>query len=165
MLWPDSTTSRMIRDLWNAIAAEGVPSMATHTHGRHQPHVSLTVAEHLPVRAALESVAPVPPEPIRVLIEAAGVFPGAFLFLACVANQQLLDEQRRVHHAIRPFAVGPWRHFEPGTWTPHITTAWALTPQQLAKALPIVLDRLPMEGWFDRGGVEDGSTGENWTSP
>jgi hypothetical protein len=87
------------------------------------------------------------------------------LFLACVANEPLLDEQRRVHRAVQPLAIDPWPHFEPGTWAPHITTGWSLTQQQLSEALPTVLDRLPVEGWLDRGGVEDGSTGENWTSP
>jgi hypothetical protein len=178
-LWPDGIASQLIRALWNEIAANDLPSMATHTHQLHQPHVSLTVAEHLPVTAALEAVQPVPREPIRLLVEAAGVFPSTspaatlisdetetsgVLFLACVANPELLDEQRRVHEAIRPLAVKPWPHFEPGTWTPHITTGWALTPRQLARAMPIVIDRLPIAGLLDRGGVEDGSTGERWTS-
>jgi hypothetical protein len=165
VLWPDSTTSRVIRDLWDAIAVEGVPSMATHTHRLHQPHVSLIVAEQLPVNAVVEVVGPVPPEPIKLLIEAAGVFPGGFLFLACVASQQLLNEQRRVHRAVQPFAIDPWPYFGQGTWTPHITIGWALTPQELSQALPIVLDCLPIDGWLDNGGVEDGSTGENWTYP
>jgi hypothetical protein len=165
VLWPDSTTSWAIRDLWEALATQGLPSMATHTHGRHEPHVSLIVADHLPVNASLGAVAPVPRQPIRLLIEAAGVFPGDFLFLACVANKELLDEQRRVHQAIRPLVVDPWPYFEPGTWTPHVTTGWELTRQQLAESLPLVLDHLPIAGWLDRGGVEDGTTGENWTSP
>ena len=162
VLWPDATTSRAIQELWAAIAAHGVPSMATHTHKLHQPHVSLTVAEQLPVRAALKAVAPVPTEPIRLLVNAAGVFPGGFLFLACVASRALLDEQLRVHQAVRMLAVDPWPYFEPGTWTPHITTGWALTTQQSAEALPLVLDCLPIEGWLESGGVEDGSTGEYW---
>jgi hypothetical protein len=40
-----------------------------------------------------------------------------------------------------------------------------LTHEQLAGALPIVLRRLPIEGWSDHGGVEDNSTGEHWASP
>jgi hypothetical protein len=165
VLWPDITTSRVIRDLWDELETEGVPSMATHTHKLHKPHVSLIVAEHLPVNASLQAVGPVPTEPIRLLIEAAGVFPGGFLFLACVANVEMLDEQRRVHRAVQPLAVDPWPHFDPGTWTPHVTAGWTLTQRQLAEALPIVLDRLPIEGWLDHGGVEDGSTGEHWASP
>jgi hypothetical protein len=165
VLWPDSTTSRRIRDLWDTLEAAGVPSIATHTHGLHQPHVSLVVAGHLPVNASLEAVMAAPRKPIRLLIEATGVFPGGFLHLACVANHSLLDEQRRVHELVRPLVVDPWPHFEPGDWTPHITVGWELTTRQLAQALPMVLDNLPIEGWLDHGGVEDGTTGENWTFP
>ena len=163
MLWPDEVTSDAIHYLWNLLADHGVPSMATHTHKLHRPHVSLSVAEHLPVRAALDAVAPVASQPIRLLIEAAGVFPGGVLYLAVVPNSELLDEQRRVHEALRPLAIEPWPHFEPGGWTPHITTGWALTDGQIAKALPTVLDCLPIEGWLDTGGIEDGTTGERWT--
>jgi hypothetical protein len=102
----------VIRDLWDELETEGVPSMATHTHKLHKPHVSLIVAEHLPVNASLQAVGPVPTEPIRLLIEAAGVFPGGFLFLACVANVEMLDEQRRVHRAVQPLAVDPWANIQ-----------------------------------------------------
>jgi len=175
VLWPDGSTNQVIRALWDGIEAHGVPSMATHSHKLHQPHVSLTVATHIPVRAALEAVQPVPRAPIRLLVEAAGAFPAeppsgregtyVVLFLACVANTELISEQRRVYDAIRPLAVGSWSHLEPATWTPHITTVWALTPEQLATVLPIVISKLPIKGWLDRGGVEDGRTGERWTSP
>lgn len=165
VLWPDDATSRLIRDLWETLETAGVPSMRTHTHALHQPHVSLVVAEQLPVIAALEAVMPVPREPIRLLMEGAGIFPGGFLHLMCVANHGLLDEQRRVHEAVRSLAVDPWPHFEPGDWTPHITLGWELAEGQLVQALPIVLCHLPLEGWLDHGGVEDGTTGENWTVP
>jgi hypothetical protein len=122
VLWPDRTTSQTIRDLWNLLSDRGVPSTATHTHRLHQPHISLTVAEHLPVREALDAVGTVPSRPIRLLIEAAGVFPGGYLYMAVVPSAELLDEQRRVHEAVRSSATEPWPHFEPGTWTPHITT-------------------------------------------
>lgn len=180
ILWPDDNASHLIRTVWDEIASQGLPSMATHTHRLHKPHVSLTVAEYMPVRAALEAAQPLPSQPIKLLVESAGVFPSespfrpvtsdragrcGFLFLACVADCGLLEEQRRVHGAVRSLEVRPWPHFDPGTWTPHITSGWGLTPEQLARALPIVLDRLPIEGWLERGGVEDGSTGEHWTSP
>jgi hypothetical protein len=164
VLWPDLHTTTLIRTLWDEIARHGVPSMATHSHRLHEPHVSLIVAESLPVDAALEVVGPVPSRPIQLLIEAAGVFPGGFLFLTCAGSRELLDEHHRVHELIRPQAVEPWPYFTPGEWHPHITTGWALTYEQLAKALPIVLDHLPIHGWLAHGGVEDGTTGEQWPS-
>jgi len=80
--------------------------LATLTHRLHQPHVSLTVAEFFPVRDALDALGAIPPQPIRFLIEAVGVFPQGALFLACVASRDLLDEQRRVHNAVESLAVG-----------------------------------------------------------
>jgi hypothetical protein len=62
-------------------------------------------------------------------------------------------------------AVDPWPYYRPGAWTPHVTTCRALTDAQLASALPVVLDALPIEGWLDAGGVEDGTTGERWPAP
>jgi hypothetical protein len=96
--------------------------MATHSHRRHVPHISLFVAEDLPVSGALAAVGRVPKEPLRLLIESAGMFPEGNLFLAAIVTPALQEEQRRVHDLIEPMAFDPWPHFAPGTWTPHITT-------------------------------------------
>jgi hypothetical protein len=140
--------------------------MATHTHRLHQPHCSLTVAEELPADEALDAVGVVPVRPIPLLVGSVGVFPpGGTLFLACVANQPLLSEQRRVHRAVASTAVKPWPYFEADAWVPHITLSWSLTPTELATAIPLVLERLPIAGTLDHGGLEDGTTGENWPAP
>jgi hypothetical protein len=65
VLWPDDNASHLIRTVWDEIASQGLPSMATHTHRLHKPHVSLTVAEYMPVRAALEAAQPLPSQPIQ----------------------------------------------------------------------------------------------------
>lgn len=164
VLWPDEETSTAIRGIWDALAERGISSLATFTHRLHRPHLSLTVAGDLPARLALEAVVPVPSRPIRLEIESAGIFPSTVLFLACVTNDDLLAEQRRVHAAIEPIAVGPWPYFRPGSWTPHITVAMSLGVDDLAAALPVVIERLPVHGVLDSGGLEDGSTGDSWAS-
>ena len=75
VLWPDDNASHLIRTVWDEIASQGLPSMATHTHRLHKPHVSLTVAEYMPVRAALEAAQPLPSQPIKLLVESAGCVP------------------------------------------------------------------------------------------
>ncbi len=166
VLWPDEKTAAVVRGLWDALSARGLPSLSTHTHRQHQPHCSLTVAEGLPADQALDALGVVPSRPIPLLIGSVGVFPpqGA-LFLACVANQALLGEQRRVHLAVVPLALEPWPYFEFDAWVPHITLSMGMTSDQLATAIPLVMDRLPLMGTFDHGGVEDGTTGENWPAP
>jgi len=152
-----------VRELWNGLNALGLPSLATTTHRLHQPHCSLSVAEQLPAGETLDAVGVVPARPIPLLVESVGVFPSnGTLFLACVANRALLDEQCRIHRAIAPLAVRPWLYFEFDAWTPHITLSWALTSTELGTAISFVLERLPISGTFDHGGVEDGTTGENW---
>jgi hypothetical protein len=69
-----------------------MPSLAVWTHRLHQPHCSLTVAEHLPVEPVPAAVGVVPLEPIPLLIEAVGLLPPAALLLDVVANQALLAE-------------------------------------------------------------------------
>lgn len=166
VVWPDAATSAIVRRIWDELAADGLPSLATRTHCRHQPHCSLTVAENLPVEGALAAVGAVPARPLPLRIESIGVFPTmGTLFLAPVVTPELLAEQRRVHSAVLPHAERPWPYFEPGAWTPHITLAWSLTAEEMVVAVPLVLARIPITGTFDRGGVEDGRTGESWPAP
>lgn len=165
VLWPDGDTSHRIRNLWKALSARGLPSLEIHTHRLHQPHCSLKVAADLPAADALAAVGVVPRTTIPLLAESVGVFPpGGALFLGCVVNQRLLREHQRVHEAITPLAIGPWPFFEPDGWVPHITLASSMSPDELAKAIPLVMEHLPIRGTFDRGGVEDGTTGESWPS-
>ena len=165
VLWPDARTSAEIRGVWDALDAERLPSMATHTHRLHQPHCSLVVAEGLDPEDALGAIGGVPSRGIPFRIGSVCVFPPSrALFLACVANRSLLDEQRRVHAATTPLVVEPWPYFEPDGWVPHITVSWTLSLGELGTAIPLILDRLPITGTFDCGGVEDGTSGETWAA-
>jgi hypothetical protein len=43
----DDQADRAVRKLWHLLADSGLPSLATRTHRRHRPHVSLAVARSL----------------------------------------------------------------------------------------------------------------------
>jgi hypothetical protein len=166
VLWPDESTEAAIREVWTSLSDHGLSSLATHTHRRHRPHCSLSVAMELPAEDALAAVGALPAAPIPFLVESVGVFPphGA-LFLACVANEALLHEQRRVHQATKPLATQPWPFFEFNRWVPHITLSMAMSPREFAQAIPLVIEKLPIRGTFESGGVEDGDTGQHWPDP
>jgi hypothetical protein len=164
VLWPDPETSAAVRDIWRKLTAAGLPSLETHTHRRHQPHVSLVVAENLDVHAASNAVGPAPATPIPCRVEVAGLFPGGVLLLPLVPNIELLVEQQRVSTALNGLAAGRWAHTAPGLWMPHMTCAYNLAPDQAATALAIALEHLPLNGYLTTGGVEDGTTGANWPS-
>jgi hypothetical protein len=162
VLWPDDATTRAVTSVWAALETEGIPTLASRTHRRHRPHVSLVVGEDLDPATALEILETVPERPLRLLVSSPGVFPGGILFLACVPNTNLLEEQRRVHGLVAPMTKGLWEYFAPGAWSPHLTISYGLDEAQLARALPVILDHLPIEGWLTGGGVEDGHSGERW---
>jgi hypothetical protein len=148
--------------MWAALESADVPTLATHTHGRHRPHVSLLVADHIDPEPVLQATGRLPAREVPMRLESVGVFPGGVLFLACAPSRELLEEQDRVHEAARPFVLAKWPYYEPGRWMPHLTVAYDVGPEQLERALPLLVGMLPIHGVFDRGGVEDGATGESW---
>lgn len=162
VLWPDRATSDTIRSIWDALAAAGLPSLATHTHRLHQPHCSLVVGEELPAEPTLKAVGIVPAAPIPFDLESVAIFPQLAMVLPCVPSLGLMEEQRRAYSAVHELVVGEWPWFGADRWSPHVTLAMSVTPDQAKQALPIVLERLPIRGVFDRGGVEDGTSGEHW---
>lgn len=164
VLWPDRDASQMIRRLWEQLTDAGIPNLGTHTHRRHAPHLSLTVAQDFPVEDALLATRPVPSEPVDFSIESVGLFPQGVLFLAVVVSEHLLSEQRRVHLAVRPLARDPWPFFEPNHWVPHITVSPTLEEHQFEAGAAICARGLPIHGTFVAGGIEDGSTGDSWPS-
>lgn len=165
VLWPDVETSAAIREFWGALVDAGLPSCATHTHRLHQPHVSLSVADELPVQATLDAVGTVPRQRIPLPLESIGLFPEGVLILPLVPSQELLLEKRRVHELVEPLGIGTWPFFAEGGWMPHVTCGWGLSENQFARAAALAKKWLPIRGWLDHGGVEDGTTGENWPVP
>lgn len=165
VLYPDASIEAAVRALWSELEEVGVPTLATFTHRLHPPHVSLVVADDLPVEAtldALHALGPLPSEPLPLVAPSAGVFPPGVLFLGAVNRPALLAHHERVDAAVAPLATRPQPSYRPGSWVPHVTLSQSLTPEQLAVALPIVLRRLPLRGSLDRAGLEDGVTGEHW---
>lgn len=165
MLWPDADTSGRIERLWGRLEEAGVPTLASLTHRRHRPHASLIVGEHLevgPVVDALRTPPAAPARPIPLRVEAVGAFPEGVLFLACVTNDDLAREHRRVAERVGPLVTDRWPWFEPGRWTPHLTLGSGLTTEQVTRGLALAMDELPIEGRFEAAGIEDGSTGDSW---
>lgn len=164
VLWPDRDASQAIIQLWDRLTQAGIPNLGTHTHRRHVPHLSLTVAHDLPVEGTLHATGLVPREPVEFSVESVGIFPQGVLFLAVVASEQLLSEQKRVHSAVKTLARNPWPYFESDHWVPHITVSPTLEEHQFEAGAAICAHALPIRGIFVEGGVEDGSTGDSWLS-
>ncbi len=157
----DARADAAVRALWQQLADAGLPSLATRTHGRHRPHVSLTVAESLdradlaPVQSALAGQLP------TVLLDVLGTFPGTegALFLGAVVTGDLLTLHARLHQALAGQPVTHWPYYRPGRWVPHCTLAQGLGRDEIATAFRLLHGYQPIRARVSSVGVTDTRTG------
>ena len=165
VLRPDDTGCAALRALWTALEDAGVPSVAAHRKGAHEPHLSLTVAAHLEVAEVLAvlSAATVLPSD-TITFEAVAAFPQGVLFLSAVPDKRLLDAQRLAYEAcaVAPSTRSLWSYYSPGSWLPHVTLGYGLTGAEIGRSMEVLLPALPLvvAGWT--AWLEDGDTGESW---
>ena len=136
----DAETDVAVRRIWDDLMACGVRSQAAHRSPSNRPHVTLTVSERMDdaVTEALSSA--MGHLPLDCLIGAPLLFGGRSITLArlVVPSQALLAAHADVHRICLPHMInGVLPHAEPGSWTPHVTLARRLAPDQLATALAL----------------------------
>jgi 2'-5' RNA ligase len=157
----DDQADAAVRDMWQVLADAGLPSLATATHRRHRPHVSLAVAESLAdadlarLRSALAVRKPV--LPLYVL----GTFPGhgGALFLGVPVTTELLAFHAGVHAALDGQPVEHWPYYQPGNWVPHCTLAEGLDKAAAAKAFGLLQGYEPITATVGQAGIKDTATG------
>lgn len=134
----DTDTDAAIRQIWTDLADTGIRSLAGHSSPSNRPHVTLIVAEDIgdgieeSLRPVLERL------PLDCVIGAPALFGGGravTLVRAVVPSAQLLDLHAEVYRICQPHLPnGPLPHTAPGHWTPHVTLARRVPPEQLANA-------------------------------
>src|SRR5215469_10477698 len=157
----DDRADAAVRKLWQFLADASLPSLATRTHRRHRPHVSLAVAESLadadltPLRSVLTARQP------NVQLYTLATFPGneGALFLGVVATTELLEFHARVHAALAGQGVGHWPHYQPGNWVPHCALAEGLNQAEAARAFGLLHGHQPIAATVTATGIKDTTTG------
>ncbi|WP_285063011.1 2'-5' RNA ligase family protein [Frigoribacterium sp. ME-P-080] len=152
----DPASDGAVRDEWRVLSAAGLPSQGDHVGTSNAPHVTLVARPDLdpaadPRLLPLSEALPMPAELGGLLLF--GSPPrGLVLVRPVVVTGELLDLHARVHESLG--GAGDVPHTTPGRWTPHVTLASRLTPDQVARALdalseagvpstrPVVLSRL-----------------------
>jgi len=160
-LFFDEPADAAVRALWQQLDTAGLPSLATRTHHRHRPHVSLTVTESLDhadlarVRSALAGRLP------AVLLDTLGTFPGSegALFLGAVVTEDMLTLHTRVHNALAGQPVTHWPYYLPGRWVPHCTLAQGLGRDEMAVAFRLLHGYQTIAAQVTCAGVTDTVTG------
>ena len=159
----DRRSDRILRSLWDRLEDLGVPTLRSHTHGRHVPHLSLAVLrqwQHDEVKKAVEAL----PDggPVNLYFDALGTFRRGRAWLVPAVTADVLRRQERTVSALAATSADLHRHYVPGVWVPHCTIA----PRVPLVALPVlaaaVYDVLPLKVDADRAALIDSGTGEIW---
>jgi 2'-5' RNA ligase len=160
-LLPDDPADRVVRRLWQRLEDAGVPTLLTHTHGRHLPHLTLaalTSCDIGAVHGALSSLSA--DEPVSTRVVGLGLFPRSRAWLVPVVTATLLARHERVVAAVQATGADIHPHYLPGRWLPHLT----LSPRLRLDLLPTVTARvnevLPLSVTFPRTALVETATGE-----
>lgn len=143
----DPDTETVIRGIWADLAAAGAPSQAPAS----RPHVTLAVAERIDPQVDVALGALTAGLPLDCVLGAPILFGRAAPVLArlIVPTAELLALHAEVHGRcgshLRPM---PLPNCVPGHWTPHVTMARRVGPEQLRRALLIVGERGAITGRF-----------------
>jgi hypothetical protein len=155
----DAATGEAVKACWRELEAAGVPSLGSFTHGRHEPHVSLIVADRLVVGDWLATLRDefFAGDPLRVSLTGVATFPGGWVYLA-VEGLPRAGHTRLVSSLGRD-ADGIWEHYLPGEWVPHCTLAGGLTEQQVQTAATRVRTSRPPSTTIAGAALVDADTG------
>lgn len=162
-LYFDRQTDAAVRAMWASLEARGVPSMATSTHGRHRPHVSLTVGDRITTAQADRALAPFEDaSALHLRLGSLAVFPGraGVLYLGVVPTLGLLRLHRRVHEGLARAGVEAHRHYLPDAWVPHCTLAQGLTTEQVTDGVRAIKRLRALEADVVELGLVDTETGQ-----
>lgn len=161
-LFFDADTESAVRAMWAGLEARGVRSMASASHARHRPHVSLLIAERLPAGVARRALIPLANTTDLVLrLGSVAVFPGraGVVYLGVTPTLRLLRLHREVHAHLAGAGVEAWRHYLPDAWVPHCTLAQGLPDEQVTTAVRAVKRLRPIDAAVVSVGITDTDTG------
>jgi hypothetical protein len=156
----DDASDRTVRLLWQRLEQVGVPTLLTHTHGRHVPHLSLASLQSFDLELVRSALAALPAQaPVAAHLDALGMFRRSRCWLAPAASAELAVRQRAVVAAIAPTGASLHRNYEPGSWMPHVTLAPRLHIDDLAVVARHTFEVLPITATLTRAALVDTSTG------
>jgi 2'-5' RNA ligase len=160
-LFFDPAIEAEIRKTWAALEAAGLPSLATRSHRRHRPHVTLVVADRIETSQLDDARDRLSATHLDATLYSPAVFQrSGVLYLSVVPTMALLRLHQEVHAALRGSMVEPWHTYSVDAWVPHCTLAQDLDRAQLARGIELLHDERIIETHVTSAGIVDTKTGE-----
>ena len=156
----DPRADAAVRAMWRRLEHAGVPTLLSHTHGRHVPHLTYAALRGGDLDEVAASLIALPPEePLPLRFDALGTFRRSRCWLAPAATTELVTRQEAVVGALTAGGAALHHHYRPGRWLPHLTLAPRLHLAQLPTVAGEVYAVLPLAATADRVAIIDTSTG------
>ena len=90
-----------MRELWSRLEDEGVPTLASHTHRRHHPHLSYVVLRSWDLARVQDALDELPPaEPVTLSVHGTLAFPRGRAALAPAITADVALRQWRIVTAL-----------------------------------------------------------------
>jgi 2'-5' RNA ligase len=157
----DRRSERAVRALWDRLEELGVPSLGSHTHRRHQPHVSYAVLRRWDEAVVTDALVALDVgDPVELSFDGIGLFRRGRIWLVAGVSADFVARQQRVVEAVTATGAELHKHYRPGVWLPHCSLAPRATLAQLPSVVAAVMDVLPLRGRLDRAALINSATGD-----
>jgi hypothetical protein len=162
----DGRTERALRELWDRLEERGVPTLRSHTHGRHHAHLSYVVLLDWDLDKVRDVVSALPDRgSFEITFDALGAFRRGRICLVPAIPADLVGRQQEVVDAVRATGARVHQHYEVGRWLPHCSVAPRARLAQLPLVAATVYDILPLPARIVRAALIDSVTGQLWPLP
>jgi 2'-5' RNA ligase len=159
----DGRTDRAFRKLWDRLEERGVPTLRSHTHGLHHPHLSYAVLLEWELARVQQALAELPDRgPFEVTFDALAAFRRGRVCLVPAVPADFVERQQAVVGAVRSAGALVHEHYEIGRWLPHCSLAPRARLEQLPVVAATVYDVLPLTARITRAALIDSATGQLW---
>lgn len=149
-----------VRGIWRRLEEAGVATLATHTHGKHVPHLTWATVPGHDVDVVRAALAGLPPwGPVTLHFDALGTFRRSRCWLGPAVLPELVARQREVVAGLVAAGAEVHRNYRAGAWIPHLTLAPRLKLTDLPTVARVVYDVLPVAATGTATAVIDTSTG------
>lgn len=132
----DDRLDAAVRREWRQVSDAGVRGQDAVRHASNRPHITLAVAQHIDPEVELELQRGLLAPTLQVALGGLVIFGGHRKTLAhlVVPTSGLLSLQRTVFRLMHT-SQGIPAHTHPGDWTPHVTLARRVLPEQIGTAV------------------------------
>lgn len=162
----DARSDRQLRALWARLEGEGIRTLASHTHGRHHPHLSYAVLRAWDLAQVQDALAGVPDGgPFALSLHGTLAFPRGRAALAPAVTADVARRQEQVVTALLGTGADLHRNYGAGRWVPHVSVATRAQGVRLATVAKAVADVIPLTVEVRQAALIDSATGQVWELP